>query len=262
LCPFSALLVNGRGGLLSTGRIVCHCLLIETNDGLVLVDTGLGLKDIANPIGHLGRSFVAIGRPRFDPDETAVHQVARLGFKPKDVRNIVVTHLDLDHAGGLADFPHAQVHVFAPEHEAAMTRRTSNERRRYSPGQWEHGPLWALHALAGERWFGFDCVQALNGNPDMLLVPVQGHSRGNCAVALRTPETWLLHCGDAYYSHAEMDNEHPSCPLGLKVFQRFNQIDGDLRMHNQLRLRTLAHEHAGEVQVFCAHDFMELDRYQ
>jgi glyoxylase-like metal-dependent hydrolase (beta-lactamase superfamily II) len=229
---------------------------------LVLIDTGVGLKDIANPNPQLGRGFVTVARPRLDPDETAVRQVSRLGFQPKEVRHIIVTHLDADHAGGLPDFPDAQVHVFAPEHEAAMARRTSNERRRYRPGQWAHGPLWALHSLAGERWFGFDCVQALNGNPDLLLVPVQGHSRGNCAVAVRTAETWLLHCGDAYYFHAEMDSENPRCPLGLRIFQRFNQIDGNLRLHNQQRLRELAHERASELQVFCAHDPVELGRYE
>jgi glyoxylase-like metal-dependent hydrolase (beta-lactamase superfamily II) len=37
------------------------------------------------------------------------HQVQRLGFDPRDVRHIVLTHLDFDHAGGLDDFPHATV---------------------------------------------------------------------------------------------------------------------------------------------------------
>ena len=45
-----------------------------------------------------------------------------LGLDPRDVRHIVVTHLDLDHAGGLADFPDAKVHLHAREHAAAMAR--------------------------------------------------------------------------------------------------------------------------------------------
>jgi glyoxylase-like metal-dependent hydrolase (beta-lactamase superfamily II) len=264
MCPLSARLINGRGGLLTRARMVCHCLLVETDDGLVLVDTGLGLKDIADPNRQLGRSFVSVIHPRLDPDESAVHQVSRLGFQPQDVRHIIVTHLDLDHAGGLPDFPDAQVHVFAAEHEAAMARRTLNERMRYRPGQWAHHPLWTLHSLAGERWFGFDCVQTLNNNPDLLLVPVQGHSRGHCAVAVRTPETWLLHCGDAYYFHGQMDRGNPSCPLGLKIFQRLQRIDrmyGDLLVHNQERLRALARERTSELQMFCCHDAVELDRY-
>lgn len=38
-CPFGGALFDGRSKGL-TGHLVCHCLLIETNEGLVLVDTG------------------------------------------------------------------------------------------------------------------------------------------------------------------------------------------------------------------------------
>ena len=38
MCPMSARLINGTGSYFERGRLVCHCLLIETNDGLVLVD--------------------------------------------------------------------------------------------------------------------------------------------------------------------------------------------------------------------------------
>ena len=41
LCPLSAKLVNGSGGLLAAGTLVCHCWLVESNDGLILVDTGI-----------------------------------------------------------------------------------------------------------------------------------------------------------------------------------------------------------------------------
>ena len=49
LCPHGARLINGEGGLLERGHIVCHCLAIETGDGLVLVDTGFGIEDARNP---------------------------------------------------------------------------------------------------------------------------------------------------------------------------------------------------------------------
>ncbi len=46
------------------------------------------------------------------------------------MRHIVLTHLDVDHAGGLPDFPDARVHVFAREHET-MLDPPRRERRRY-----------------------------------------------------------------------------------------------------------------------------------
>ena len=99
--------------------MVCHCLVIEGNDGLVLVDTGLGTEDVADPRRRLGSMFVGVTRPRLDPGQTALAHVERLGFRREDVRHIIPTHLDLDHVGGLSDFPAASVHVFAPELRAA-----------------------------------------------------------------------------------------------------------------------------------------------
>ena len=80
------------GGLVNEERrMVCHCLLIETGAGLVLVDTGLGTADIERPAERLGRWFLPITRPRLDPEETALHQVRRLGFSQDDVRHVLPT---------------------------------------------------------------------------------------------------------------------------------------------------------------------------
>jgi hypothetical protein len=49
MCPIGRRLVNGTGGLFQRARMVCHCLLIETGDGLALVDTGIGLWRYRSP---------------------------------------------------------------------------------------------------------------------------------------------------------------------------------------------------------------------
>ena len=49
MCPIGRRLVNGTGSIFQRARMVCHCLLVETDDGLALVDTGIGLDDIADP---------------------------------------------------------------------------------------------------------------------------------------------------------------------------------------------------------------------
>src|SRR4051794_32951326 len=93
LCPLSARLVNGTGGLFERGRMVCHCWLIESDDGLVLVETGIGRADLADVSGRLGRWFEWVARPSTDLEGTAWGQVQRLGFDPGDVRHIIPTHL-------------------------------------------------------------------------------------------------------------------------------------------------------------------------
>ncbi|HEY5206135.1 MAG TPA: MBL fold metallo-hydrolase, partial [Roseiarcus sp.] len=130
LCPRGGKLFGGSGGPLSPAPMCCHCLLIEGDDGMILVDSGLGVEDVNEP-RRLGFLFNAMLRPRLDVAETALRQVADLGFRPSDVRHIVPTHLDLDHAGGIADFPDAAVHIFADELRAASHRSTIGERNRY-----------------------------------------------------------------------------------------------------------------------------------
>jgi glyoxylase-like metal-dependent hydrolase (beta-lactamase superfamily II) len=248
MCPIFGRSMNREA------RMVCHCLLVETGAGLVLVDSGLGLADLADPRGRLGGAFTHITRPRRDPVEAAIRQIERLGFKPADVRHIVVTHLDLDHAGGIPDFPGATVHCYRPEHEAAVARATVGERHRYRRHQIE-GARFELHAPDGEgdRWLGFAAVKPLAGL-DIALVPLVGHTRGHAGVAVKTEIGWLLHCGDAYFHEDEMDLDHQRCPLALRAFQRIIAVDDAARVANQGRLRELRLRHGGEVKLFCAHD--------
>jgi glyoxylase-like metal-dependent hydrolase (beta-lactamase superfamily II) len=261
MCPYGGRLISGGGGLTGQALMICHCLLIETERGLVLVDSGLGTADVERAKERLSAEFVTLVRPTLDPSETAVRRVEALGFSRDDVRHIVLTHLDLDHAGGIPDFPKATVHVHRAEHAAAMAPITRLEHRRYRPVHWAHGPNWALHEPDGEPWFGFQCVRDIPGlPPEILMIPLHGHSRGHSGVVVETQAGYLLHAGDAYFHHSEMDPDRRRCPPLLDLFQRIVEIDGAARMQNQKRLRQLAHENSGEVQLFSAHDPLELER--
>lgn len=254
----------GIGGV-APSRMVAHCLLVEGADGLTLVDTGFGASDHRHRWQRMGPPFVLAFRPACDTAETAVERVRALGYDPEDVRDVVVTHLDLDHAGGLADFPLATVHVFADELDAAMKRRHPKEKGRYVKAQWAHGPQWLPHRLDGDKWLGFEGVQVLGD--DVLLVPLVGHTRGHCAVAVRRPSGgWFLHAGDSYFSAGEKE-QPPTCPSGLKAFQAAVQMDKEARLANAGRLRELHVTNGpgsgaapGEtVTIFCAHDADEYD---
>ncbi len=238
--------------------MICHVLIIETNDGLVLVDTGFGTGDIADP-RRLGVGFAGMVRPRLDRAETALAHVERLGFQASDVRHILPTHLDLDHAGGLGDFPKAKVHIFAREVEAALAPRTLPEKNRYRPQHFAHEPAWERYEVEGERWFGFECVRQLRGLPaEILIVPTIGHTRGHSVIAVDDGNGYLVHAGDAYFHRNEMAQQ-PSCPGPLRLFQRLVAIDNQARLNNQERLRELARE--PKVRLFCAHDPVEHQRF-
>lgn len=261
LCPHGGSLIGGEGGPFSRSKVTCHCLLIESSDGLILVDTGFGQEDVRDR-WRLGAVFVAMGaRPKLE--ETALAQVEALGFAAADVRHIVATHLDPDHAGGLPDFPQAEVHVFAPELAAAL-HPSLRERARYRKAHLGHGPRWVEHRseAGGDRWFGFESVRILPGlDAEVALVPLIGHSLGHTGVAVNGGDGWLLHCGDSYFNPGQLATP-PTCPPVLTAFQRLLAADNASRVANLARLRELATAHGDEVTLFSSHDPGELEREQ
>ncbi len=240
--------------------MVCHCLVIETPSGLVLVDTGFGTAVMEQKAALIGQAIKVFGRPVFDPQETALAQLLARGYQASDVRHIVVTHLDPDHAGGIADFPHAKIHVYEAELREALNPRFS-QRARYRQGLWAHAPKWVPHLEHGEGWFGFEAVRDLPGlPPEVLLVPLIGHTAGHCGVAVDLGSRWLLHCGDAYFHAGEMADP-PRCPAALRVTQRLLAVDNAARLHNQAKLRALRQREGADVQLFSAHDTSEFLAY-
>ena len=262
-CPAGGRMFDGRSDG-PQGVLVCHCLLIETDAGLVLVDTGFGAKDVDHPKYRLSKFFLGLNLPQLRREETAVAQVRALGFDPKDVRHIVVTHLDFDHAGGLEDFPNATVHVTAREKEVADQGEGGAfvGDKRYRARQWNGVTDWSLYPLGGgEPWFGFDAVRDLKGlPPEILLVPLAGHTWGHAGVAVQEEGgKWLFYASDAYFYRGEIGHERYACPPGLRGYQRMMNVDLAARLHNQQRVRQLSLDHGDEVRIFCAHDVVEFE---
>jgi glyoxylase-like metal-dependent hydrolase (beta-lactamase superfamily II) len=176
--------------------VPCRCWLIETQSGLILVDTGIGLIDVAIPWRRLGPRWLALFETPKNPDATAVRQIRKLGFAISDVRHVIVTHLHSEHTGGLADFPDASVHL----HSQAIEIVKSNARTswRYRPQHWAHSPHWEPWHDGDISWFGMRGVQRIVGlREEILLVPLPGHDLGHAGVAVRTERGWWLHTGDA-----------------------------------------------------------------
>lgn len=268
-CPLGGALFDGRS-VGPLGQIVCHCLLIETDaHGLVLVDTGYGLADIDHPHRRPDPRITLPWRMllniRLREHETAIRQIEALGFTANDVRHIIVTHLDFDHAGGLEDFPNATVHVMQREYDDATGPRAGIvARNRWRPRQLDGVRHWQRYGARGEPWFGFDAVRDLTGlPPELLLVPLPGHTWGHAGVAIRRDDgRWLLHAGDAYFYRGEMRSARRRCTPGLRAYQRLMEVDARSRIDNQSRLRTLSIDRRDEVTVTCTHDPVELERAQ
>src|SRR5947209_8142371 len=87
--------------------------LIQADDGTnILVDTGFP-RDTSRLPERARGSFTV------DPGATPTEQLARLGLTPRDIRYVVLTHMDIDHAGCNPDFPEAEFVVQRRHYEAA-----------------------------------------------------------------------------------------------------------------------------------------------
>jgi glyoxylase-like metal-dependent hydrolase (beta-lactamase superfamily II) len=261
-CPLGGALMDRRSvGL--RGKLACHCILVVADNELILFDTGFGLLDCATPKQRLSKFFLQLLDPDFKEELTAARQIEALGYSVRDVRHILLTHLDFDHAGGLSDFPDATVHMMHSEAEGAVAQRSWLDRQRFRPQQWASSYMrWQTYEpTQGENWLGFSCVRNIPGlPPEIAMVPLIGHTMGHAGLAVRDNDRWLLLAGDAYFDQDEMHPTHPRCAPGLKAYQWLMEKDHDLRVTNQERLRQLVKDHAEEVHVVCSHDPRELER--
>jgi len=261
-CPLGGPLFDGFSKNIF-GLIPCAVQLVETNEGLVLIDTGYGTEDVRHPHPRLSKFFHALLNIRFRMKETAKRQIQAMGYSPCDVRHIVLTHLDFDHAGGIEDFPHASVHVMDRELDFALRHRNGFiAKRRYRPAQWDEVKDWRTYGNGGERWHHFDGVRQLDGlPPEILMVPLAGHTWGHAGIAIQSDQGWVLNAGDAYFYRKELDRRR-RCTPGLRMYQTLMEVDRKQRFWNQDRLRQLKQDGGADIRIFCSHDAIELRQMQ
>jgi glyoxylase-like metal-dependent hydrolase (beta-lactamase superfamily II) len=231
--------------------IPCHVLLCETDAGLVLIDSGFA---VAN---YLGDGSGELAGPPEDVRFTALRQIEAMGYTADDVTDIVITHMDGDHIGGLRDFPQARVHTTADEHAAAITEHYDPaDRPRYRPRDWAHHPRFELYSGPGEPWrFGLNGHEVL---PGITLLPMAGHTRGHAAVAVDAGEgRVILHAGDAAFDasvHGGADAAgEPLVEIEfLRQLEQATSYDPDAVAANHEVLQRLAREPG--VTVINTHD--------
>ena len=255
LCPLSHPVLNKFAPKLDVLNLVCHCLLIEGDDGLTLVDTGLGVEDVRKHERlKTNFAFNQFAKPKLDILETAFMQIIHRGFNPRDVRNIIVSHFDADHIGGIADFPEATIHVMKKEWYAAQ-RPEPIWRKRYHEILWKENKKIETYSPQGDLWHGLSRVQNLKGiDPSIHLVSLPGHTQGHAGVLI---EDKLFFVGDSFLQETQLDGH---TPLPIKIYNSAIHDDPKTAEKTLQTLRDLHHE-SPELEIFCSHDQKQFNRF-
>jgi N-acyl homoserine lactone hydrolase len=163
--------------------------LVETPQGRLLYDVGCDWKKLDD--AKRFEQFV-FGPPRMTPEQRLPALLAKLGLSPLDVDLVVLSHLHFDHAGGLGEVPHAEVHVQRAEREAALSGHDV--------------ACFADEVHADFRWKEQD--GGYSPMKGVRVIPSPGHTAGHVSLLLERDEgAPVLLCGDAADLQENLDDE-------------------------------------------------------
>jgi len=173
---------------------------IEHPEGVIVVDTGSGAHLKRLPRWHPYFQFAV----RFDiePEQEMGPQLRNLGIGADDVKTVVLTHLHVDHDGGLAHFPRSR--ILADGDEVARTAGISGALLGYLPGRW---PKWFdPQPLAWQplRHGPFARSARITNAGDIIAVPTPGHTPSHISVLVRDGDEEIMLAGDASYLETTM----------------------------------------------------------
>ena len=238
-----------------TRAMSMHCVIFQIGERVILLDSGFGTREMLEPNRLLGDDVLWRLSPLIDLRLTAIERLKARGIRPEQVTDIILTHMDNDHAGGVHDFPDATVHVSKEEMESYDSIQP---RGPYKPYQISHRTKFKTYARTDERWFDLEARSLqLPEGLEAKLVPLPGHTHGHCGVAYREEGGWCLHAGDAYFDTKINFLEHAP---GLNIEIAF-QTSADDRQASLEKLKTLRARHGAEVQIYSTHDQQEFLRW-
>ncbi len=167
--------------------------VIEHPDGHVVVDTGWhhGIQELS-AVRVLSRLLRA--PPLISPDEEVGPAMRAVGLRPEDVRLVIPTHLDADHAGGIGHFPRSEIIVHRAEYDYCTKTRYGRAR-----AQGRFWPDWfrpALYDLEPEPYGAFSHSHAVTERGDVRIVPTPGHSPAHVSPVFEHDGKKLFFAGD------------------------------------------------------------------
>ena len=185
-----------------SGWLPTYAWAIEHRDGVIVVDSGQAsylLEEVRRSLHPFLRTCAQF---EMSPEQEIGPQLRSIGIGASDVKQVVLTHMHIDHDAGISHFPRSRILVSA--REMADTRGIAGAIRGYLPRRW---PDWfdpqSLHL--GDGAYGpFAKSQRLTGDGTVVAVATPGHTPGHVSVIVEDGDEAVFLAGDTSYSEALM----------------------------------------------------------
>jgi N-acyl homoserine lactone hydrolase len=190
--------------------IPIQAFLVEhPSAGLVLIDAGLHPSVAVKPRENFGRvTLLAFRDLQMDAGQALPAQLRERNLDPSAVRAVVMTHLHVDHASGISEFPGATFLVSRAEWDAAGDQGPTHG---YVKRQFDHAFDYRLLDFDGPdvvSFSGFARSFDVFGDGALRVVYTPGHTLGHMSVVLRTARGEVLVAGDAMYLRRTLADTH------------------------------------------------------
>jgi N-acyl homoserine lactone hydrolase len=173
---------------------------IEHRDGVIVVDTGASTGAKRLPRWHPFFRFCA--RFEIEPEQEAGPQLKAMGIGSADVKRVVLTHLHIDHDGGLGHFPMSEIMVSPAELQRASG--AAGQLLGYLPQRWPKAfdpkPLMLDDGAHGP----FPRSKRLTADGAVVAVATPGHTRDHLSVIVEDGDKMIFIAGDASYNETTM----------------------------------------------------------
>jgi N-acyl homoserine lactone hydrolase len=148
-------------------------------------------------------------RIRMEREQALRFQLAKRGVAPSDVRFVLMTHLHIDHASAVSDFPEATFVLDRREWRAAAE---GGALKGYHRRQFDHAFDWRTLDYSSsddgvQSFASFARTFDLFGDGSVRVASTPGHTPGHQSYVLRTAHGEVLLTGDAAYTERELRGE-------------------------------------------------------
>jgi len=164
--------------------------------GAIVYDTGFSERINRDPNRYIGFFASVVGRFAMGEGQGLAAQMRKAGIDPGSVTHVVVSHLHFDHAGGISEFPDAEVVVSYAERSRA--RHADGEFSFFNPSDFASVTRWReIDFDAAPPYATFAGHVDLLGDDSVHLVPLPGHTVGSLGMVVRLQAGPVLLAGDA-----------------------------------------------------------------